>query len=230
MDWTGSHADVIAKLLDDRRWSSSAAAFDADGTLWEGDLGELVLARLVASGHLPPDSVERYSALAQTDMVAACAFCVRVMAGMPISHLSRATGEVIVAREHGPLIAPTIELAQELLRRGAEVWIVSGSSAFSVRPAAIHAGLGAAGVIAVTGGVEGDRLTGTVDAPVPCRRGKVEALQLATRRPLLLASGNSDYDLDLLEHAEVRVAVGPRGRQTYLVTEAEKRGWVTLRI
>ena len=215
----------LEALLADGRVSGGCAAFDADGTLWAGDVGELILQAMIGLGRVPRDAWTNYEALLPIDAPAACALCVEVMRGARIDEIENWSRELVVARQHGPLFSATIELARELEQRGCEVWIVSGSNAWTVRTAIGAAGLNASRVLGLTSAAPDGIITGIVDRPLTCARGKVDALRRRTDKPLLLAAGNALYDVDLLEHAELPLAVAPRGKPTSLRELASARGW-----
>ncbi|MBS2031890.1 MAG: haloacid dehalogenase-like hydrolase [Deltaproteobacteria bacterium] len=215
----------LEPVLADGRLAGSCAAFDADGTLWAGDVGELVLQSLIGLGRVPPEVWSRYEALLPVDAPAACALCVEVMRGATVAELERWSHELVQARQHGPLFSATVELARELERRGCEVWIVSGSNAWTVGTAIAAAGLNASRVLGLTSPAPEGVLSGVVDRPLTCARGKVEALRRRTDKPLVLAAGNALYDVDLLEHAELPLAVAPRGKPTALRELAMARKW-----
>ena len=221
---------AVGRLLESPELPNGCAAFDADGTLWAGDLGELLLKAMIGLGRAPADAWPRYEALLEVDAPAACAYCVELLRGCSQQEVLQWSQELVRAALHAPLHPPLLELARELSRRGCEVWIVSGSNAWSVRTAVAELGLDEGRVLALTCGVEGGRLTGEVALPVTCARGKVDALRAATARPLLLAAGNAHYDLALLEHARLPLVVAPRGRLSAMRELAQARGWSVVEV
>lgn len=232
MSWDAALPETLRArfraLLEDPRLPHAAAAFDADGTLWAGDVGELVLQGLIGLGRVPRAAWERYEALLPVDAPAACAWCVEVLRGTRVDELATWSRELVRATQHGPILAPVVGLARALAERGCEVWVVSGSNAWTVREGVAGVGLEPSKVLALTGPAPEGIFTGEVDKPLTCAAGKVEALRRATERPLLLAAGNALYDVDLLEHAELPLAVAPRGRETPLRALAASRGWAIL--
>jgi HAD superfamily phosphoserine phosphatase-like hydrolase len=213
----------------------TAAVFDADGTVWAGDLGEEVLQALQARGrlpHAPPDAFRRYEALLATDPAAAFAFCVEALREVEVSEVERAAREVFFARL-APRIFPGVRAAIRVLREaGAEVLLVSASAAATLRAVAPEIGLEASAVLAVEGVVDPcGRFTGEVVPPVTCSAGKVEAIRarLGARRPAL-AFGNSLFDREMLLLAERAVLVAPRGSEGPAVGLAKASGWPIHRV
>lgn len=232
MTWDTSLPDPLRTrlraLLDDPRLPRSAAAFDADGTLWSGDVGELVLQAMIGLGKVPASYWARYEALLPVDAPAACALCVEAFRGSRLDEVRAWSRELVASQQHGPLFAPVVGLARALAERGCEVWVVSGSNAWTVREGVEAVGLDPARVLALTGPHPEGVFTGEVSRPVTCAAGKVEALRRATDRPLLLAAGNALYDVALLEHAELPLTIAPRGQPTRLRELAHARGWPVL--
>ena len=215
-------------LLDDPRLAGSAAAFDADGTLWAGDVGELILQAMIGLGQAPHDAIQIYEDLLSRDAPAACAYCVELLRGTSLDALEAWSRELVKTQLHGPLYDPVVGLAQALASRGCEVWVVSGSNRWTVEVAVDAAGLDPRRVLALSCPVKNKQLTGEVDRPLTCAEGKVTALRAATSKPLIFAAGNALYDLALLDHAERQLVVAPRGAPTPLRAVASARGWPVL--
>ena len=107
------------------------------------------------------------------------------------------------------------ELAEELVRRGFEVWAVSGSNRWSVEPVFAGLGVPAERVIGIEMEVRDGILTERQVEPVPIREGKVEALRLRTSSVPVLVASDSKNDLPLfLAATEVRVRINSRNRDT----------------
>lgn len=221
---------ALTRLLDDPRLPTSAVAFDADGTLWKGDVGELLLQGMIGLGRAPADAFARYEALLAVDAPAACALCVELLRGIPEEVVVGWSRELVRGQRHGPVLAPVVELAKSLSARGAELLVISGSNLWSVRAGVEALGLTTARILACTTPLEDGLCSGRVDSPVTCGPGKVVALRAATARPLLLAAGNALYDVELLEQALVPLVVAPRGQETPLRHVARARAWQVLEV
>lgn len=210
-----------------------AVAFDADGTLWRGDIGEELLRLLAAEGRVPgwprPGVYAEYERRVERDPADAYAFAVEVMAGLEEPALEAACETLYERRFAGRLFPWVRPLLRALAEAGHAVWVVSASPVWSVRPGARALGVDASRVIGVTCPVEGARLLGGVSRPVPCGEGKVQRLQAAGVRPLL-AVGNGDLDLPMLAYAEAALVVAPfGGPDNALVAEALRRRWPVVR-
>jgi phosphoserine phosphatase len=158
-------------------------AFDMDGTLLVGDLGEDVLfARLDAEGPGPalrallgPDVRAGYRhALAHGPDPVHYAACGLALEGWSTA---RATAAAAAAFARGAIRPrPAVcALAHAFAAAGHPLWIVTGTATVLARAFAAHAGLPVAGVLGMELAMDGDHFTGTVDGPVLCGAGKIDA-------------------------------------------------------
>ncbi len=207
------------------------AAFDADGTLWHGDVGEALLLRLIREKRLlsPPagDVFAEYARRVEIDPRDGFAFAARLMAGLPLS-LVRALSERVFEEEFDRALFPKVErILRRLLARGWEVFVVSASNRWSVEPGARRLGLPLERIVGVELDVE-DGLLGSKPLQVPTLEGKPDLLRARAGRDPDLAFGNSMLDAPLLSRAKLSVAVLPVGGETMLGREAARRGWLRL--
>ena len=114
------------------------AAFDADGTLWDTDVGELFLEHQIAKGHLdlPEDPFEFYKELRyKNDAKKALDWIVTINAGQKINDVRALAKECY--EQHGervPVFKPMQELISFLHAEGVEVYIVTASCKWAVEP------------------------------------------------------------------------------------------------
>jgi phosphoserine phosphatase len=218
---------VIAPLLA-QPGEGRAVCFDADGTLWRGDVGEDLLRFLVAEDRLPAHAGDRalyarYDQIHSVDPIAAYRFAVEVMVGLEETTLQKWCDDFFASRFKGRIFSFARPLIAAFAERGYTPWIVSASPRWAVAPGARE--LGVARFIAVECGVEGGRLDGVVKQPLPAGPGKVALLKQAGLAPVF-AAGNGDLDLPMLELAEIRLVVAPFGDPgNALVQAAAERGW-----
>lgn len=223
-------AHQVAKL-----GSVATVAFDADGTLWSGDIGEdflrelQVKKRLVAPAR--PDTYAHYEGLFASDPPAAFAFCVQSMKGLRVEDVERWSLELFESRYRSRIFPGMRKLLDLFQSAAVGVSLVSASNAVTVRTAARALGLDPKLVLAVEGAVDGQgRLTGEVIPPVTCSAGKVEAIRKQLGRPLALACGNSLFDREMLEYAQRAVMVAPEGSEGPAVSLARSRNWMIHRV
>ncbi len=211
--WIGQAAEAGL-----RGGGRAVAVFDADGTLWAGDVGEHQLRRAEEDGLLvaPPGSAsvfDAYQERCSRDTTAGYAWAAEAFAG-----LSEATVRACAARTwaaHRALaLEPAWAIVTALASLGVEVWIVSASNRWVIEEAARDRGLPPERVIAMTvpstGGVVGSR----AEHPSPNGAGKVECIEARVGVRPILAFGNSVHDAAMLRAAT-------RGVLVYATTERE---------
>jgi phosphoserine phosphatase len=228
-----------AALLTRMAGPPGLAAFDADGTLWDGDLGEAVLLALIREGQLlaaPPDPWNEYVARVNRDPADGFGYAGRLMAGLS-EELIRGTSARVFAAEFSAKVFPECRwLLQTLAQSGWVIYLVSASNRWSIEIAADSFGLPRERVLALDLDSDQGILTDRVCSPVPTLEGKPALLRARTDRFPDLAFGNSFLDLPLLLSATVPVAVGllrdaSQGNpQNAFLVEATRRGWARLEI
>jgi phosphoserine phosphatase len=209
------------------------AAFDADGTLWDGDIGEDVLRELIRCGSLidpPPRPYEEYEHRVRRDPADGFAFAVRLMRGMGEAEVLDVSRRVFADRFASAVFDDVRACLHHLVARGWQAYVVSASNRWSVEVGAGHLGVPADHVIAVSVAVEDGRLTDRVAAPVPTLEGKPILLRRIAGRDADIAFGNSVLDLPLLLTSRTPVAVGVPYPGNRFLAQARKRGFAVLEI
>ena len=205
------------------------AVFDADGTLWGGDVGERHIQVLgergflsVPAGH---DSVfAAYEALCAKDADAGYAYACEMMVGLAEAAVVDAAREAW--RRHAPFVLPDmVTWIRSLEARGVTCWIVSASNRWVVGQAAQSLGLDPERVVAVSAPVEDGHIRGPVETPIPNGTGKVTAIDLHVGQRPLAVFGNSRHDLPMLAQAHVAIVVCARPEGT---SAADSEGMVAL--
>lgn len=221
--------EAVAPVLE----KGGAVAFDADGTLWRGDVGEELLRTLAHQRLLPaaprPGVYEEYERRVEVDPIDGYTWAVEVMEGLEEAALLEECQALFDQRFAGKLFRWVRPLLALLKDRGLEVWIVSASPLWAVLPGAAALGIPADRVIAVRSDVEAGRLTRRVHKPIPCGEGKVLRLKEQGCRPAL-AVGNGDLDLPMLAYSERALVVAPhQSPDNGLVAAARERRWPVIR-
>jgi phosphoserine phosphatase len=206
-----------------------AAAFDADGTLWRGDVGEDLLRALEAGDHLPKhrgrrDVYSEYERRVARDPADAFGFAVEAMEGMDEAALEAFCAQLLGPQMAVRTFAFARDLIGALMHLDNEVWVVSASPVWAVWPGTDLLGVPRARVIGTTARVTAGRLTAEVSQPVPTLSGKAERLAAAGVRPELTV-GNSLLDLGLLGAGTQSFVVLSQGDTGELARMARSRGW-----
>lgn len=205
--------------------------FDADGTLWRGDVGEDFLRYLAFEGHVRRDGWSGYERLLEHDHAAAYAFAVEVMTGLEEATVVDLATAFFERRYLGRIFPPMRRLVEAVRVRGLTPWVCSASPIWPVLPGAAALGIGANQVVGVECQRVSGRLAGPVHQPVTCGPGKVHWLTQRLRSPPLLAVGNGTLDFDMLVWAERALVIAtPDGPDNGLVHEAKQRKWPIWRL
>jgi phosphoserine phosphatase len=205
------------------------AVFDADGTLWRGDVGEDLLRYLAANRLVLADAYARYDALLDHAPIEAYGYAVRVMAGVREADLQTVCSTFFAQRYLGrvfPFVRPLFEV---LRGAGVTPWLCSASPRWIVEAGAKALGVAPEHVIGVDADVEAGVLTDRLRLPVTAGPGKVAWLSRRSVSPGF-AAGNGELDLDMLEAAHHRLVVAPPdGFENALVRHARSAGWPILK-
>jgi phosphatidylglycerophosphatase C len=231
----------LSTLLGDAEPSGVVMAFDGDGTLWSGDVGEdlfraalrdnflleAALPALLAEAEqhaLPLNGARDANAVASV-LVAAylagtypereiCALMAWAYAGRPLSEV-QALAESVLAEERLPTRLH-VELAPILewsRNLGVRNVLISASPRVVVEPAAALWGFAPSDVVAATPAVAEGRVQARLAAPVPYAEAKVSAgRELFGDARWLASFGDNVFDVDMLTTAELGVAVRPKPR------------------
>lgn len=228
---------LVEHLARTRRAEPTGMAFDADGTLWSGDVGEDVfefafergllreearaeLARVAAEHGLsaegtPSELAKRLYAAYRRGTLAerlTCEIMTWSYAGFTPDEFRRmaaeAFGERRLASRVREVLAPVLSWAS---REVVRVVVVSASPRDVVLEALNCAGLDVVAVAGALPNMEGGRIAPGMSEPVPYGAHKRTAgLSLLTGHDWLASFGDNSFDVDLLKAARVGVAVCPK--------------------
>lgn len=179
------------------------AAFDADGTLWSGDIGEVFFRDQVAQGTAPRapkmDPWKVYCDDANGgDAVKAYGWLAQWNAGVREDDLNRWAEEFFAKHWQSRVFAPMQTFVKELHDAGFECWVVSGSIKWVVAAGAKRYGIPFNRVIGTAVTVNGGILTDQIDGVVPYRGGKTVMVDSVIKQRPLFAAGNTYWDKELI--------------------------------
>lgn len=213
------------------------AAFDADGTLWDTDIGENFFKHQAEHKlvELPEDAWNYYVAWHEKDPIPAYLWLAQINKGVELSTVRQWAKDALSRYEKVPVFPHMIELIQTLKDLKVKVYIVTASIKWAVEPAAKLVGLAPEDVLGIQTKVdESGLVTETQDGPITWREGKVTGLLRATgNKDPFFAAGNSPGDLFLLQaasHVALANSLAKPGSSVYeseqeLLAEALKRNW-----
>jgi phosphoserine phosphatase len=235
--------DTVIARIDEARADSAGAgaiAFDGDGTLWTGDVGddlwdaaragrifrapaiERMRAEAAANGvrvDEDPDALVRAvhqayleHAFPEERMYELMTWC---LAGWARADVRVFCQEVLRHRRHeGKLHAEALAVLRWAQTSGVHVLVVSASPRDIVEEAVAPALVGSAQVLASTPRYDASGvMLADVERPIPYGPGKVRRIRAKIGDlPLLAAFGDNAFDVAMLKEARVAVAVRPKDR------------------
>ncbi len=213
------------------------AAFDADGTLWDTDVGEHFFQYQIAKNllpNLPPNPWEHYRQWYVCETPGALVWLAQIMKDIPLTTVRGWAREAFATLEPPPFFPFMKDLVAYLKARDVHVYCVTASVRWAVEPAAEAIGIAAENVIGIKTEIYEGKITEKPEGPLTWHEGKVTGLLEATGRKLpFLAAGNTMGDLPLLECARrIRIANlgAPPGHfnresEEALLAVARTRGW-----
>ena len=216
------------------------AAFDADGTLWDTDIGENFFDYEINNCNLTAlkaigDPWAYYTANKNPDPRVAYAWLAQINKGYSLAQVQAWAKQAIDSIQPVPVLQPMKELIDFLKSRQVEVFIVTASVKWAVEPAASLVGVDFDHVLGITTKVLNNHVTDEVEYPITWRDGKAEAILQRTKnvKPLL-AAGNTYGDIALINTAShINLAVSTQSEKNglyeeeiRLCEEAKTRKWI----
>lgn len=241
--------DVIARLADalPRAPKDAILASDADGTIWDGDVGFDLFEALLSARGVREAARDALAAEARAIGVAAegdantiaaalydaykaeryahdRAFAMMAwsFAGWAEDELGAFSARVLQDKSLGARIRPQVlSIFRWAEERGLAVYVVSASPIAIIRSAAPRLGIPRERLVAMTPATSAEGVVlPEIAGPIVYGEGKLAALDLArpgARSALLGAFGDSTYDAAMLRVARVPVAVTPAPGLTALL-------------
>ncbi|NVJ25135.1 MULTISPECIES: HAD family hydrolase [Myxococcus] len=213
-------------------------AFDGDGTLWSGDVGDDLFMAVTGRDAVRDEARPRMEQVAaahglelegsnstlarrlftafQAGRIAErdiCEMATWLFAGWPVEELRAFARGVVESHGVAERVHPEVRLVVDWAReQDIPCYVVSASPLAVVEAAARVVGISSEHVIASTPQSAGGTVLPDVVAPIPYGPGKVTCLRARTERPLYAAFGDNVFDLELLTESRVPVAVRPKPR------------------
>lgn len=233
-------------------------AFDADNTIWHGDVGVDLFEALLAEGLVRPSAAAALERLAvevgvgaglgpvgtaralydswERQLTPACpedktfAMMAWIYAGFTLDELTAFAGRVLEKLGIAGRIRPEVRALVEWARRsGVEVVVASASPRTPVEVGVRHLGIGPGSVFAMTSKIEGGVLAPELTGVFVYAEGKATAVKQGRPGAVVLGGfGDSAYDGALMRLSAVPVAITP-GR-SLLRRASEVPGLVELKL
>lgn len=197
------------------------ALFDADGTLWDTDLGENLFHYTIDNRlvELPTNPWEYYLELKKknNDPRDAYLWLAQIYKGKTLTQVRKWADEALKSLEPFPLFEEQKRLIDTLKKNGVSIHIITASITWAVEPGARMLGLENSNVIGVETQVKDDIILDSRNGVITYRAGKVDGYKQKNTAIPFLASGNSEGDVELLEFAtHIKLAVSAANREDRL--------------
>jgi HAD superfamily phosphoserine phosphatase-like hydrolase len=208
--WNRIHTALDFALAKD---SEPVAAFDADGTLWDIDLGETFFHYQIDNKlvSLPPDPWEYYQELKKKndDPSEAYLWLAQINQGKNLSEIRSWAEQAVKAQHPVPIFEEQKKIIDLFKSKGVQVYIITASVKWAVEPGAKLLGLDANSVIGVETTTENGVITQNQKGLITYQMGKVEALlERTSGKTPFFSAGNTMGDFQLLNSAsELALAV-----------------------
>lgn len=221
--------NAIKSAIDDAlaQGAKPIAAFDADGTLWNTDMGEYFFHYQVKNNllpNLPKNPLDFYQELFDQDAKAAFLWLVQINKNRPLTEIRKWTQRAFDEFKNFPVFDDVLEIIHFLQTKKVKIYIVTASMKWAVEPAAKSLGLSADQIIGVTTKIVNELVTDEPEGIMTWQEGKATRIlsEIAPHQPFFCA-GNTMGDLALLEAAThlrlVNCALPPQ----HLIYESEQR-------
>jgi phosphoserine phosphatase len=203
------------------------AAFDCDGTLWSGDVGEdffeWELQENLVSGEIARSMRARFTdyKAGNVEQEAMCGEMATMHRGLAESTVLQAATRFFDQFYPAKIFPEMRELVSRLQAGGCEVWAVSSSNAWLIQAGMRHFEIPNHRILAasveIENGIVTDRLIRTPSGP-----GKTKALREVAGKDPDAAFGNSRWDADMLAASRHPFAINPNPD---LEATARQHGW-----
>jgi phosphoserine phosphatase len=227
--------DLLKKILDDldriaaQHNGPRIAAFDADGTLWPIDVGELFFKYQIESGELPglpPDPWNHYHNMKiEKGNPAAYLWLAQINKGKTIDQVREWAKDAVKKAHPIPTFDFQHAIIEKLKSLNFKIYIVTASITWAVEPAAALYGLNYDSVLGVHTRIDKNYVTDIQEGVITYRQGKVDALLAASQNQYpLFVSGNTEGDLFLLEASKgIRLVVASARPHEKVLFETEQK-------
>jgi phosphoserine phosphatase len=195
--------ESLKKSLDEG--AAPLAAFDADGTLWKCDVGELFFEYQIHNKlvDVPSDPwTYYYNLLKSYSDGRGFLWLAQINQGVPITQVRDWAKSCIDSQKNFPIFKEQKEIISFLHSEKVKVYVVSASIKWAVEPAAALMGIAQDNVLAIQTKIVNGKVTTEQAEALTWKEGKVLGLNQATQNAVpFFCSGNSEGDLRLLEHS-----------------------------
>lgn len=228
--WNSIEQQLIVALDEAKAQKTRpVAVFDADGTLWDTDLGESFFQYQISEKlvPLPPDAFNFYLELKKknNDPREAYLWLAQINNGVQLKQVRQWAEDSVKKNSPLPIFVEQKKVIELFLQNNVEVYIVTASIKWAVEPGALRLGLKESAVLGVETYLDDqDRVTIKQKGQITYKQGKLDRLlQVTNGRMPFFASGNTTGDISLLEAAtKVALAVCAADKDSRLFSSEQE--------
>jgi phosphoserine phosphatase len=212
------------------------ATFDADGTLWDIDVGELFFEYQIkhCGLSLPPNPMAHYEKMRVEKPFEALVWLSQINKGVPLKKLQGWASECYeLKKAEIPVLQSMKVLIDFLHKNDFQTYIVTASVKWSVEPFAALFEIPPENVIGTTTVVKNGTVTDEIDL-ITYQDKKVEGIRIHIGKQPHLSAGNAFSDRFLIEYAShIPLAIQSNPTGTLHISELQtkelalKNGWLS---
>ena len=224
--WSRIQSTLDQVLKDD---PNPIAAFDADGTLWDTDLGETFFHHQIDHKlvPLPQHAFSFYEDMKMQEPTKAYLWLAQICKDQKLEQVHQWAKDAVRNISPVPVFSEQKKLIELFLSKGVTVYIITASVKWAVEPGAEMLGLQKHNVLGVETKVIDGVISEEQKGTITYRQGKVDALLEETKgKKPFFASGNTMGDFQLLQaatHLSLAVSAAASDDKLYK-TEQELQG------
>jgi HAD superfamily phosphoserine phosphatase-like hydrolase len=218
------------------------AVFDADGTLWNTDLGETFFKYQIKNNlldHLPADPWQHYrEQKSKEDPRPAYLWLAQINSGHEIEKVKTWAENSVKEISPLPIYPEILDILEFFNVNKVKIYVVTASVKWAVEPGAKHLGIPENQVLGIATKIKNGVITKEQDGVITYRIGKADAILKATggEKPIF-ACGNTLGDASLLEissHVSLAVRSAQPGEELFLPEKklldmAIEKGWMNFK-
>jgi HAD superfamily phosphoserine phosphatase-like hydrolase len=235
--WDRIHTALDYALAKD---SEPIVAFDADGTLWDIDLGETFFHYQIDNKlvSLPPDPWNHYLELKKknnNDPSEAYLWLAQINDGLKLETVRAWAAKAVQAQNPVPIFSEQKKLIDLFKSKGVKIYVVTASITWAIEPGVQLLGLDPSCVVGVETVVENGVITQKQKGIITYQMGKIEALlERTNNKKPFFSCGNTMGDFHLLNSAtDLAMAVSAANQddrnfktENDLQKIAEQKNWL----
>ncbi len=215
--------EALRQLADTGR--TGAAAFDADGVLWHGDISEDFARWMVEEGHFDEALWPRYQEVHARDPARGYFEILSFYVGMSKTDIRNCVERFWHTGPERRWLECTMATLRWVVELGFSVYTVSGTPSLVLEPLPAHLPVEMDGILALEMEFDADGLATGRSTGIPTvGAGKAQRVSAEIEAPVLLSVGNSSLDIEMLQLSErMAWAINP---DPALRAAAEREGWL----